>query len=1050
METLFNFIHIRPPVEPREDITSISLATESTFQEKLREFASSDTPREKIKGQARKFVASKAFIGARESLLFDTQLRTVGASFDALQEASAVDPDDLVAAVEEAFGKSPTELVAMAQYQKELSVLKDSILAIKFLPEEHRRPLHHITQALRDMMLFQVLAEDAHQVDLPERLRRYRQRSLLMPEGLSLGSILRSPRKKKQEPDPDETRKAFDEGMANFKGILGAIDELTRIDGQKLVQSPVKPSKALLPPKALQPQSILKAAFDKGYSPYLSPLQSAIASPSSRVNPNMTRAVPETDNAGMLARMAEIDFSTPLVMADKAPMMARTTFAGRTAFEPSKPESRSFLMTAEAGAKLSKNTQQALKLRNLSVTAQPVDEVVSQLRVEAAAVGQQLEKLADPGVHRTFKRIGNTMVLINSPIATPWVMTSMGISAGTLFPLPELLPLDVRVPRTHGDVKPVGVADLLVVKQFLKRYEARDIAHIENVLQGEGKERTHRRRNQTEELTFREVETTTSEERELESTDRFEMARESSETIQEDAKLKAGMSITAKYGPAVEFSASVEGSYSRSKTEVTKSASTFSKEVTQRSSKKIAERVLERESRKITTEVEETNKHTLDNTGGDGHVRGIYQWIEKVYEAQMFNYGLRTMFDFMVPEPGAFLLEALRRAHVSATELVKPMPFSIRPDQLTEFNYHTWVSAYHATDVTPPPEPYITKSHDYNAGGGDDKTDYNHSSQIQIDEGYRAIYATVGVVGNTWSDEASVDVVVGQRGNRISNAGIRVWHTSLDNEVLAIPLAINSFDHSDLAIAVEVKCQRTDRAMAKWRHETHAKLTTAYLARLAEYEEKLAALKAEAGIVIEGKSPALNQEIMVDELKKACISIMTEQHYELFNAVETGSNGLPQVNLWENEAEGPYVRFFEQAFEWEQMTWLTYPYFWGRKSQWSDRIAMEDADPLFNQFMKAGYCRVVVPLRPGFEGAVDHFMNFGEPWMGGPLPAVTSDLYLPIAEEIAERLGRPGEEVPEGEPWEVRFPTSLVRLRDDGSLPAWEKDEEGNWLPVDG
>lgn len=77
-------------------------------------------------------------------------------------------------------------------------------------------------------------------------------------------------------------------------------------------------------------------------------------------------------------------------------------------------------------------------------------------------------------------------------------------------------------------------------------------------------------------------------------------------------------------------------------------------------------------------------------------------------------------------------------------------------------------------------------------------------------------------------------------------------------------------------------------------------------------------------------------------------------------------------------------------------------------------------------------------------------MNFGEPWMGGPLPAVTSDLYLPIAEEIAERLGRPGEEVPEGEPWEVRFPTSLVRLRDDGSLPAWEKDEEGNWLPVDG
>src|SRR5690606_16806267 len=218
---------------------------------------------------------------------------------------------------------------------------------------------------------------------------------------------------------------------------------------------------------------------------------------------------------------------------------------------------------------------------------------------------------------------------------------------------------------------------------------------------------------------------------------------------------------------------------------------------------------------------------------------------------------------------------------------------------------------------------------------------------------------------------------------------------------------------------------------------THAKLTNAYRARLAEYEEKLAALKAEAGIMIEGKSPALNQEIMVDELKKACISIMTEQHYDRFNAIETGSNGMPQVNLWENEAEGPYVRFFEQAFEWEQMTWLTYPYFWGRKSEWSDRIAMEDADPLFNQFLKAGYCRVVVPLRPGCGGAVEHVMRLRERRVGGPLAPVTSELSLPIAAEVAEGLDRPGHETADGDPGEVRSATRLVRLRDDGSRRAW-------------
>ena len=87
------------------------------------------------------------------------------------------------------------------------------------------------------------------------------------------------------------------------------------------------------------------------------------------------------------------------------------------------------------------------------------------------------------------------------------------------------------------------------------------------------------------------------------------------------------------------------------------------------------------------------------------------------------------------------------------------------------------------------------------------------------------------------------------------------------------------------------------------------------------------ALEVQAGVAIRGKNPALNMEVMNEELKKQCVTILTEQHFDLFNAIQTGSYGVPQINIFENAAEGPYVRFFEQAFEWEQMTWLTYPYF---------------------------------------------------------------------------------------------------------------------------
>jgi hypothetical protein len=185
---------------------------------------------------------------------------------------------------------------------------------------------------------------------------------------------------------------------------------------------------------------------------------------------------------------------------------------------------------------------------------------------------------------------------------------------------------------------------------------------------------------------------------------------------------------------------------------------------------------------------------------------------------------------------------------------------------------------------------------------------------------------------------------------------------------------------------------------------------------------------------------------MATELKRACISILTEQDFGLFSSMSDGPDGLPNINFTEASAEGAYARFFEQAFEWSNMSWVTYPYFWGRRSRWADLLSIQDGDWAFEEFLRAGAARVVVPVRPGFEAAVDHFRLFGEPWFGGPLPTITDDLYLSIGDEMAERLGRPGNEVKSGDPWDVRVPTDLIKLRPDGSLPAWTKQPDGTWV----
>ena len=91
---------------------------------------------------------------------------------------------------------------------------------------------------------------------------------------------------------------------------------------------------------------------------------------------------------------------------------------------------------------------------------------------------------------------------------------------------------------------------------------------------------------------------------------------------------------------------------------------------------------------------------------------------------------------------------------------------------------------------------------------------------------------------------------------------------------------------------------------------------------------------------------------------------------------------------------------------------------------------------------------MVVSVRPGFESAIAHFLESGELWDGGDLPPVTSPLYLSIIEEIKERDKAAGSEVPQGDPWEVHLPTTLIRLRDQASLPEWQKNDKGEWVPV--
>lgn len=1032
MEALFKFVLERPAVEISNEDAIIDLSQNSDYQAALAKSIDKADPRKVLKEASRQFVKSNGYLDSIKKLSIYDKLKLFTTTLDTLEKKSPPTHNDLKKAVKDSFGETVEQTLNNKDYIDAVSNLKDSIIAIKQLNEEQHNSIKHLVDALRDLLIIKKLSTDNSFPDNEDELIKYRKRSLKLPSQADLKSILttrESAKKVEEERRQNEKEKAesINSKMDLYRKLKRTVKEIMKLDNDHLNSTKQTTHSGFMPPTNIQPLNVFVADMERMNA--LGKLQIL----------NVKTQVEKGQNVGRITEEKDL---SKIVNDIGTTKKAKTYFSGTGEFRPLTSLITSFRFTPGTEKLLSKESLEILKQRNLDITKMAVDKIIQILKNEMNEISNELEIDTSTQMIKSFQRIGNTLIVKSTPKVSSWI--NLATFENPLYPI---LPAEESVPSSKGSISPAGIADLLIVKQHLKRYEGTDIAHIENVLKGEKKVRDHRRLRQTEEITLTETETTTEEERDLESTDRFELSREASKTIKEDASLKAGLSVSGSYGPTVKFSASAEGSLSRSKEEATKTASKFSKDVTQKSSKKLTERILQRIQMKVTNEVEEKNNHTLDNVQGAGHISGIYQWVEKIYEAQMYNYGLRMLFDFMIPEPGSFIIDAMQKAYASVMEIEKPIPFTLKPNQINEVNYNYWIHRYGAGGIEPPPEEYLTKSLDYSAGEGDEKTDYYHSGIIEIDEGYKAIHATVGSTSNQWSSNKVVDVVLGTRAHRFVDDGQWVWTTSLSNETDSIPFGLKTNEVSDIVAIVEVKCQRTDRAWKKWQLQTHSKIMEAYQAKLADYEEKLAAIQMQAGVEIEGKNPALNLEIMNEEIKKNCISIITDQHYDLFNSIESGTNNLPQINLSENEAEGPYVRFFEQAFEWENMTWLTYPYFWGRKNQWEEKISFDDPDPLFNQFIKSGYCRTVVPVRPGFEGAVDHFLTFGEIWNGGPLPTISNPLYIAIADEIAERLDQPGDEIPQGDPWDVHVPTTLVHLRDDDELPKWKKDNDGNWIP---
>ncbi len=641
---------------------------------------------------------------------------------------------------------------------------------------------------------------------------------------------------------------------------------------------------------------------------------------------------------------------------------------------------------------------------------------------------------------------------------------SQCIIGNTVVDVPEI---NFVIKNKETNIKAAGVGDLLVVKKELLKFKKGEIAYIENILKSEKKERSHRTFSSMTESMSSQSSTEHESLKDTQSNEQFSIQKEASNILSKQKSTDKSVNASVEYGNKI-VSASINAGYSSSdssqQTQVNRSASSYAKGITERALDRVVTQVSESRTRTRKSEVEEINTHGFDNTKGTGNISGVYYYLDKFYEARVFNYGKRLMYQLIVDKPASNYMESIANDPIMAIK--KPIhPAKMENkyadidgdgisdfgdeselsgglktfDDITKENYKYWTALYGIKEVEHYPENQIIFD---TLEGESSGNSYKAHKMIQVPEDYIPVEASYSNIG--YASYRKIRI-----GSEIT--GFSLWlqdgyspqSKTLDNNFFKsedddkitgitkeLPIIISCSER--FIISISIMCIPSVKAIENWKLKIYNSIMEVYENDLREYNQKISHLTSNGEDY--GNNPAINRQIEKEEIRRACIESILDKTFN-FSAIKKDKGEYnrcipPEKILLEIQSNENYYKilaFMEEAFEWDQMTYEYFPYYWNKERKEMEKL--KSNDPLFQSFLRASTAKAILAVRPGFERPVMHFLNEGKLWTGGKelfsITKTDADLIREIDKANEQSLKTP---VEIGEPWELKVPTSLVIL----------------------
>lgn len=650
-------------------------------------------------------------------------------------------------------------------------------------------------------------------------------------------------------------------------------------------------------------------------------------------------------------------------------------------------------------------------------------------------------------------------------------------------------------------VRQATVSDLFVVRNEWRCYVAGEVADITNVLRGEKLEHSVLSIDEREITQTAVDETATTEQRAQETTDRTELSEETQSQVNLAVHVQGQVEVAGKYG-TTKVDATVGGSVDYSRSDAMHRATRVAHEAVMKASTTVEKRARRERVERLLARTEKRDGRTLDNSAhNDRDVRGVYRWVDRIDRFQVIRYPDRFQLEFQLPEPGNSLRRLLMQPPPSLVP--DPGEFTTKVEDITRESWKRLADEAKVIGVRPPPEPtvavtaslfgaaenipkdgsttvwnppgakanadiivppgYKTTNIKGNIRGepmmakwhremeghdGFDEQEAFHALHLILEAGEYGLLHWWNPMPETNDQNANSIMRTKNPGTQLMMAGDGAdFDQSLTESIRdKLPVVVRAEGGLSVTARVVVECTLTDEAYGQWQAQVFDTLLNEHEARVREFRDEQARNSVKAGTVRE-RSPAANAQLIRDELKREIVAWLCDE-IPFGGRPATLTPPVPPIDgihydehpdLAKATAVAPDIQFLEQAFEWQNIVYVCYPYYWADPVTWDARRLIEAGDVALAQFLQAGSVRAVVPARHGFQDAVTHWLLFRQPWSGSlaaPLPG--QDLYVSVAQEIKDQLVPPEDGEP-GESWEVRLPTPFQWLEDPDKLPHNEQ-----------